>query len=293
MLTHTRFASFLFAVALTVPVAALRAANERNASMSSPETARSGTVPIDLRDNRVFVDLTVIGADGSPRKARFQIDSGGGAVIFSESLSDDLGLKKSGPVSKEEGQSFQSVSAPQIRIGKMTLDLTGAAVIVAVGSKNEFTPGSGSEGFLPARVLRKYEVVFDYPAHKFTIAQPGVLKPRGTAVPSPIGEKSGFPRIELTVGGEKYGFLLDTGGAYTMISQALITKWRAAHPEWPHCTGAAGAANMIGGPFDAKVELLRVPEMRWGTFDLRGAGVVSRPEGIFEKYMSSMMSAPI
>ena len=253
----------------------------------------SGTVPMDLRDNRVFVELTVARPDGSFRKARFQVDSGGGGVILAESLRSDLALQSSGPISHDEDESVQPVSTPEIRIGEMSIDLTGVPVLVAVGSKAEFDPGSGAEGFLPARVLRKYEVVFDYPGRKFTMAQPGVLKPRGTAVASPIGEKSGFPRIELTVDGEKYGFLLDTGAAYTMVSQTLVTKWSRAHPSWPHCNGAAGAANMIGGQFDAKAEMLRVPEMPWGDFDLHGVGVVSRPVGTFEKYMSGMMSAPI
>ena len=260
-----------------------------------PQTANaaSGTVPLDLGNNRVFIDLTVAGPDGSFRKARFQVDTGGGAVVLAQSLSDDLGLKALGPATKGEGLIFQPVSAPQIRIADMTLDLAGVQVLATVGAKGQWEAGAGAEGFLPARVLMKYEVVFDYPARTFTMAQPGVLKPRGIAVPSPIGEESAFPRIELTIDGEKYGFLLDTGGAYTMISQALVTKWSSTHPEWRHCIGAVGAANMIGGRFDANAELLRIPEMLWGEFDLHGVGVVSRRVGTFENYMSPMMSAPI
>lgn len=278
----------LFLIALlTSFTAPPRPARPQNGSVTS------GTVPLDLRDNRVFVDLNVKRPDGSFRKARFQVDSGGGAVILADSLRNDLALKDLGPASKEEGQNFQPVSAPEIRIANMPLDLAGVPVLAAPGTKDQYEPGAGAEGFLPSRVLRKYEVVFDYPARKFTMAQPGVLKPRGTAVPSPIGEQTGFPRIEMTVDGEKYGFLLDTGGAYTMISQTLITKWRAAHPDWPHCTGAVSAANMIGGQFDGKAEMLRIPEVHWGAFDLHGVGLVSRPVGTFEHYMSQMMSAPI
>lgn len=256
-------------------------------------SATSGTVPIDLRDNRVFVELACIRTDGSLRKARFQVDSGGGAVILSESLSHDLALKDIGSQSKEEDETFQPVSAPQIHIGEMPLDLSGVSAVVPIGSKSEFSPGSGAEGFLPARVLRKYDVIFDYPGRQFTMAQPGILKPRGVPVPSPIAVKSGFPRIELAVDGQEYGFLLDTGAAYTMISKSLIDKWKTAHPDWPRCTGAVGAANMIGGGSDAKAEMLRLPEMRWGTFDLPRVGVVSRPVGTFEKWMSGMMTAPI
>lgn len=279
---------------LLVPLkASAQPSTEPRVKGQGSKTAASGRVPIDLRDNRVFVELMCVGPKGSLRRARFQVDSGGGAVILSESLSRDLALKTIGPPSKEEGETFQPVSSPQIRIGEMPLVLADVSAVVSVGSKDEFSPGSGAEGFLPARVLRKYEVVFDYPGREFTMAQPGVLKPRGIPVPSPIAAKSGFPRIELAVDGQKYGFLLDTGAAYTMVSQTLIDKWQAAHRDWPHCTGAVGAANMIGGAFDAKAEMLRIPEMQWGTFHLPRVGVVSRRPGTFEKWMSSMMTAPI
>lgn len=291
---QTVILALLTLAALLVPAkAAPKPPTRPRVAEQKAKAATSGTVPIDLRDNRIFVELACIRPDGSQRKARFQVDSGGGAVILSESLSRDLALKAMGPASKEEGETFQPVSSPQIRIGEMPLDLSGVNTVVAVGSKGEFSPGSGAEGFLPARVLRKYEVVFDYPGRQFTMAQPGTLKPRGVPVPSPIAEKSGFPRLELTVDGQKYGFLLDTGAAYTMVSQTLMDKWHAAHPAWPRCIGAVGAANMVGGASDAKAEMLRIPEMQWGTFRLPRVGVVSRPPGTFEKWMSGMMTAPI
>lgn len=273
--------------------AAVQLSTQPRVQLQRVQAATSGTVPIDLRDNRIFVQLTCVRPDGSLRQARFQVDSGGGSVILSESLSHDLALKSIGTPLKEEGGTFQPVTTPDIRIGEMPLNLSDVSTVVTVGAKGEFSSGSGAEGFVPARLLRKYEVVFDYPARQFTMAQPGALKPRGVPVPSPIAEKSGFPRIELTVDGEKYGFLLDTGAAYTMISHSLIDKWQAAHPDWPRCVGAVGAANMIGGAFDANAEMLRLPEMQWGTFDLSRVGVVSRPPGTFEKWMSNMMAAPI
>ena len=265
---------------------ALQPSSQRHVQRQREQAVTSGTVPIELRDNRIFVQLTCVRPDGYLRQARFQVDSGGGSVILSESLSHDLGLKSIGSPSEEEGEKFQPVTSPEIRIGEMPLNLSDVSTIVTVGSKGEFSPGSGAEGFFPAPLLRKYEVVFDYPARQFTVAQPGALKPRGVPVQSPIGANSGFPRIELTVDGEKYGFLLDTGAAYTMISQTLIDKWKAAHSDWPRCIGAVGAANMIGGAFDAKAEMLRLAAMRWGTFNLPRVGVVSRPPGTFEKRMS-------
>jgi len=66
--------------------------------------------------------LTCVRPDGSLRQARFQVDSGGGSVILAESLSHDLGLKSIGSPSEEEGETFQPVTSPEIRIGEMPLN---------------------------------------------------------------------------------------------------------------------------------------------------------------------------
>lgn len=248
---------------------------------------------MDLRDNRVFIRLTAVRPDGTKRTVRFWVDTGGGAVILSETLVHDLGLKPTGSVSREGKNAFQPVDAPQIRIDGMAIDFKDVPVLAAVGSQAEVSPGSGAEGLLPARVLKKYEVVFDYPGRTFTLAQPGSLQPVGTPMPSPIQTQSGFPRIELTVRGVKYGFLLDTGAAYTMVSSKLIDKWIARNPGWQHSVGAVGPANMVGGSLDANAELLRLPSLQWGPFDLHAVGIVSRPPGTFETYMSPMMTGPI
>jgi hypothetical protein len=40
---------------------------------------RSVTVPLRFTDNRVFIDLTLVRADGKLRTARFWVDTGGGS----------------------------------------------------------------------------------------------------------------------------------------------------------------------------------------------------------------------
>lgn len=225
-------------------------------------TKRVGTVKMDLRDNRVFIKLTAVRPDGTTRDARFWVDTGGGAVILSESLVSQLGLKPRGPTKRKDKQVYQAVDPPKIKIDGMPLDFTSVPVLAVTDSKTDTTPGSGAEGILPGRLLKKYQAVFDYPARTFTLAQPGTLEPHGTPVHSPIQPDTGFPRIELTIGGQQYGFLLDTGAAYTTISQALIDKILAVNPNWPHSMGAVGAANMVGRKFDVNVELLRIPSLQ-------------------------------
>jgi hypothetical protein len=142
-------------------------------------------------------------------------------------------------------------------------------------------------------LLRNYEVVFDYPGRRFTLAQPGATAPRGVKVKTPIFPPSGNPRIELEIGGETYGFLLDTGASFTMISRTVLDRWSKANPAWPAATGAVGFANMFGGKLENEALMLRIAEMRLGSISLKDVAAVSRPEGTFEKSMRRVMTAPI
>jgi hypothetical protein len=87
--------------------------------------------------------------------------------------------------------------------------------------------------------------------------------------------------------------MFDTGAAYTGVSKKLMDRWINEHPAWPHSMGAVGAANMVGKDYDSANELLRIPEVRWGSFVLRNVGMVSRPTGTYENYVSADMAQPI
>lgn len=251
----------------------------------------SATVPLHIAHDRPFVDLEFTLADGSPRMARFWVDTGGGGFLLSERLAKDLGLELGAPI-QAEGSEFAPVAPPKVRVGGMHLDLTGARCAAMIGTSSAFS-GVDCEGLFPAHVLRRYHVVFDYPERSFSLAKPGAATPRGEALEAPVHEGSGFPRVELEIAGKKHGFLLDTGASFTMVSEAQIDAWSSEHPDWPTMKGAVGRANMIGGPMEVRGTLMRLPGAKLGGFTLAGPAVISRPAGTFEQYMSSMMAAPI
>ena len=258
----------------------------------APKTEiNSATVPLIVEYNRPFVDLEFTKPDGSARKARFWVDTGGGGFLMAEPLARDLNLTL-GESFKEGGQTFASIKPPPSRIGAMPLNLENARAFVLVGAKT-VSPGVEAEGMLPGHILKQYHVIFDYPGKQFTLAKPGSLKPRGTRMVSPVNEKSGFPRIEAQIGGETFGFLLDTGASFTMISQELMNRWITEHSDWQHTTGAFAAANMIGNPMEAKALMMRIPQVNLADAKLEGVAAVSRPKGTFENFMSQMMAAPI
>jgi len=251
---------------------------------------RSATVPFHFEDNRVFIDLTFTRPDGTPRTARFWVDTGGGGFILTEPLARDLGLDLSGKPAEEEGARFLPVAPPAVRMGSLPLDLKDARTMVMV--QKTIQNGFNAEGLLPGHVLERYQVVIDYGSQQFTLALPGTLKMTGVRLNTPVQRRSGFPRFEINVAGKAYGFLLDCGAAYTMVSQAVMDDWAEAHPEWPRATGAPGAANM-GVPLEASLPVMRVPEMQLGDVQLKAAGVVARRKGTFEDWMSRTMTAPI
>jgi predicted aspartyl protease len=262
-----------------------------NSSAPMKGTKESVTVPLIIEFNRPFVDLEFTKPDGSIRKARFWVDTGGGGFLLCESLANDLNLKL-GTTFDADGGKMASVPPPPASLDGMPLNLEGARSFVSIGTKT-MMPGVNAEGLFPGHILQRYHVIFDYPGRKFTLAKPNTLKPRGIRINSPVNQQSGFPRIEAQIGGETYGFLLDTGASFTMISQELLEQWAGKNSTWQKTTGAYGNANMGLGQMEAKALMLRIPEVQLANFQVQGIAVISRPKGTFENYMSKMMAAPI
>jgi len=261
---------------------------------SSSVEPTSGTVPLTFEMDSPVVSLTMRTKAGAERPARFLVDTGGGGLLLTEELADELGLKIEREAAKvgDGGSSYAPVETPRIEIGGMPLDLAKARCLAVLDGR-PVLHGCTVEAFFPGHVLAAHHVVFDYPGRTFTLARPGSAKPRGVRVPSPIEARSGFPRIELEVDGETHGFLLDSGASFTMISRDLLQRWRTDHPELRGMIGAVGVANMTGGEMETQALVTRLPEMLWADFTLDQVVAVSRPGGTFEKYMSSMMTAPV
>jgi len=252
--------------------------------------AQPVTVPLIVEGNAATVELELSSASGI-RKARFLVDTGGNdALIFGSRLMADIGAQATGPVSKGALPTVPLKSVP-VKLGGMALDLTGVRTIGTPG-RRRFRVRNDIEGLIPGRLLRNYEVIFDYPARSFTLARPGATEPRGIKVKTPISSPGCFPRIELKIGGVTYGFLLDTGASFTMIGRPALERWAKANTAWPAATGAVGFANMFGGKIESEALMLRIAEIGIGAISLKDVAAVSRPKGNFEKF-SRGMTAPI
>lgn len=269
------------AVVVALPAVELRA-----------QAAAQVTVPLMIEGNRPFIEVTFHKPDGSVRTARFLLDTGGGSFLMAESLARDLGLHW-GETTREEGAEFGVIAGPVAAfVGDLQLNLNPRRTVVELGGDNILpaaAPGR-AEGMMPGHVLAQYDVVFDYPKGTFTLARPGELTHVGNPLPMPVSKPSGFPRTEVTVNDTVYGLLLDTGAAFTMVSEVVLKAWGQQHPDWARYNGAFGDAVMLGGQ---TLETLLLPGGQWGPERLPGFGVVSQREGTFERWMSGMMSSQI
>jgi len=256
------------------------------------QVVSQATVPLIVEGNRPFVMLTFRKPDGSTNTARFLLDTGGGGFLITEPLARELGLTW-GDVESEEGMQFAVVKTlPTVSVGDLQLRLNPERTLAVLGRDN-ILPAAATvkaEGVLPGHVLSQYEVVFDYPGHSLTIALPNTLTHSGTGMPMPVGPRSGFPRTEITVNGNSYGMLLDTGASFTMVSETLLKALGEQHPDWERHTGAFGEAATLGGQ---TLETMFLPGATWGAQTVPRFGIVSQKAGTFERYMSQMMAAPI
>ncbi len=251
---------------------------------------RSATVPFTLDHNRMIVEAQFVRPDGTIRKARAWVDTGSQNLVVAEPLARDLGLdlsglKKDGPKDSADSSS----PAPPVRLGGLPLDMERIKVRVFPGTG--LRAGVPAEAMLPASAFRRDHVVFDYPALRLTVARPGTLKPRGTAVPCRVNPETGLFLIAAVLDGETVQMGVDNGSAGTWVSETLTAAWQARHPDWPHATGALGSANFFGFPFETQGTLMRLPELRIGALSARDVAVLGLPQGLFDWYSKKSAGA--
>jgi hypothetical protein len=261
---------------------------------------KSVTVPFVLDHNRMLIDAEVQKSDGSWRKVKLWIDTGNPYLFMSQSLARDLGKDLSAKDKSATEISSLVVSNPAgIRIGNMDLNLDG------VTSRVVFQPfwifnSLHNEANLPSSVLKKYNIIFDYPKKELTIAEPGVTNPRGIASTININNETGILQMDAMIGNDSLSFALDNGASYSFISNEKLSVLTASHPEWPNITGTVGCANMWGWwPANENLSpVVRIPEIHWGQTSLKGVGIVGvfkfSPQGpTFGEWYSKKTARPV
>jgi hypothetical protein len=251
----------------------------------------SAVVPMTLDHNRLTVEIAFRRHDGALRTARAWVDTGGTAVIVSEPLARELGIDLAAMPETDGRLLVTENPVPALGLGGVPLDSEGMKLSVRAGLFA--IPGVRAECVLPARCLRGLHVVFDYPARTLTVARPGTLTPRGTAVPCRVNPETGLFLVEAVMDGEKVALGVDTGSAGTWVSDKLTAAWLARHPGWPRAVGAAGSTNFFGFPFETKGVLVLLPALAIGAVPVPGeVAVLGLDQGIFDWY-ANKSAAPV
>ncbi|GCE09373.1 hypothetical protein [Dictyobacter aurantiacus] len=244
------------------------------------------TVPLYIMKNRPFIDVSFRTDDCQPRKARCWLDTGGGAVIITEHLAQELGV-----VYKRHDVELVPARLPALSIDEIQLDLTRVPTFVALGQQT-IQGEEGIEVFCGAPLLSKFYLIFDYPQQQFTLISPDHA-PRSAGVCLPVGIQatSHFPRVEVQIGRDIYGMLLDTGASKTMVSQTVIDAWVSQNPSVLKVEASSTFLDEMQEIKDEQTAY--ISHLTWGPYHIDDLSIVSRPAGVFEQALSQMTSEPV
>jgi hypothetical protein len=237
----------------------------------------SVTVPAAIDHNRVVINADISLPNGSTERVRAWVDNGDPDLYVSRRLATLLGLA----VSCNDHE-CSSPPPQEMIIGGMKIDLTGLKQVKIplkpVDAASVLTAGMNVEINLPSSILRHYDVLIDFPGRKFSIGAPGTIHFRGPSGKVQINAENGLIQIPSQIENKKYNLALDFGASISFLSEDVFDKFAAAHPDWPHITGAVGSANMWGADGETKWKVMRVDRLQYGPLFLANLVVVDMPK---------------
>ncbi len=247
-----------------------------------PPEPNSVTVPMTIDHNRVVIQVEVPLLDGSTQRLRAWVDNGNPDLNLSRRLATQLQLAVScNSTNNNNDQECSSPPPPEIIVGGMKIPLIGKLAKIPlnpVDAASVLSPGMNVEINLPSSILRHYDVLFDFPGHKFSIGAPGTIHFRGESAKAQINAENALIQLPSQIEKKKYNLALDLGASISFLSEELFDKLAAAHPDWPHMTGAVGSANMWGLADEPKWKLMRVDRVQYGPLFLANVVVVDFPK---------------
>jgi hypothetical protein len=153
---------------------------------------------------------------------------------------------------------------------------------------------------------------FDYPKNSVSVLSD--WSPSATDRPARLGFRSGpdgkrelnFPRIAVSIDGESFEMLLDTGATAELtqtsapvfglepgdlvgisyITRSSLERWVVRHPEWKVLDGAEGITGHA-------LPMIEVPEVVIAGIAAGPVWFAQRPDPVFRESMSEMMDRQI
>jgi hypothetical protein len=161
-----------------------------------------------------------------------------------------------------------------VKEAKIPLKPVNAAAVLAAGMDTEIN--------LPSSILRHYDVLVDFPGHRFSIGAPGTITFRGPSGKVQVNPENGLIQVPSQIEKKKYNLALDLGASIGFLSDEVFDKVAALHPDSPPMTGAVGSANMWGLDEEPKWKVMRVDRVQYGPLFLSNVAFVEFPKDRME-----------
>jgi hypothetical protein len=208
------------------------------------------------------------------------VDTAGTALCLSMGLAEELELVVHEWID-DEGTPVAVVDPPVLRVGDVVLDTEGLVAYAFEDTRPLGLAARRADVLLPAPVLRRHHVVLDAPAGQIVVGPPGSLERRGVVVPTQFDDH-GLIAVTIEVDGEPHDVVLDTALTCCLAVDGVLRGWQERHRDWPASASAVGPGNVTGSPMEARIPMVRVPELQVGPFAVpqvafawRGAGDVA------------------
>ena len=266
---------FYTAICAVFLFSSLISAQEKAAPQNNPTSV---TVPMTIDHNRVVINADVPLPDGSTQRVRAWVDNGNPDLYMSQRVATLMGLTVSCDGQICSGRANPQVVALAILVGGMKISLPVTKEVKVPAGRAAIAAGMDAEINLPSTVLRHYGVLIDFPGHNFSIGASGTIHFRGPNGKVQINAENGLIQIPSQIENKKYNLALDLGSSISFLSDELFDKLSAAHPDWPHMTGAVGSANLWGSAEETNWKLMRVDRVHYGPLFLANIAVVDFPK---------------
>jgi hypothetical protein len=250
-------------------------------STAGQSEPKSATVPAAIDHNRIVISAEIPLPNGSTQTVRVWVDNGDPDLYLSRRLAMLLGLavsctdhECSSPPPRQISVGGLKIPLAGVKEAKIPLKTVNAASVLAAGMNAQMT--------LPSSILRHYDVLIDFPGHKFSIGAPGTIQFRGPSGKVQINPENGLIQVPSQIERKKYNLALDLGACISFLSEELFAKLASVHPDSPQMTGAVGSANMWGLDEEPKWKLMRVDRVQYGPLFLANVALVEFPKDRME-----------
>jgi len=244
---------------------------------AAPSEPKSVTVPAAIDHNRVVIEVDLPLPDGSTSRVHAWVDNGNPDLYLSRRLATSLGLS----VTCDDHE-CSSPPPHAMKVGGMTIPLDAVKVakipLKPVNAASVLAPGVSAEINIPSAVLRHFDVLIDFPGHKFSIGEPGTIQFRGPSGKVQVNAENGLIQVPSKIENRKYNLALDVGSCISFLSDDVFDSLAKAHADWPHMTGAVGSANMWGMDEEPNWKLMRVDRVQYGPLFLANVALVDLPK---------------